>query len=365
MVAGMAESGGGKEHGRQCVTTSFMAAGLANYIGGSHLASGSGLLSALSRNPSCIFQLDEFGAFLKKAINPRAPKHVAEIWDFLTELATSAGSVFLGAEYADQRERPRQDIIEPCCVIHATTVPQTFWEALNPGFLRDGSFARWLLFVSDDPLPRLNTTPADMKAVPPALIDGLQAIAAGAAIPGKVGNLVGVAVATPQPYTVPYDAAAAAMLADLAEAITERQRLHLGSSISALLARCWEHITRIAMIHAISANPAAPVITTASVEWAEQVVAYCTDTMIQDSSRYVSDNDLEQQIKRVLSIIRKAGPKGISRHRLTRITWFLGSERRRDEVLSELRNAELIIQSVRMPGTNSAGGRPVTVFRLA
>ena len=216
----MAESGGGKEHARQCITAAFVAAGLTKYIGGSHLASGSGLLSALARQPSMIFQLDEFGAFLKKAINPRAPKHVAEIWDFLTELATSAGTVFLGAEYADQKEHPRQDIIEPCCVVHATTVPEPFWQALNPGFLRDGSFARWLVFNSDDPLPDFVTTPADLKAVPADLIDGLQAISGGAGSPGTGGNLAGLAIGTPQPYTVPYDAPAAAALDELAHDMT-------------------------------------------------------------------------------------------------------------------------------------------------
>lgn len=360
LVLGMAESGAGKEHARQCVTTAFQAAGLTHYIGGSRLASGSGLLAALSRHPSTIFQLDEFGAWLKKAINPRAPKYVSEIWDFLTELATSAGTVFLGAEYSDQKEHPRQDIIEPCCVIHATTVPEPFWQALNPSFLRDGSFARWLIFVSDDPLPEFITKPLDMKVVPAELIDGFKAVSGGAGSPGSGGNLAGLAIGTPQPYTVPCDAPGAAALDELAHATDEHQRAHLGTAQSALLARVWEHVARVAMIHAISLDPIQPVIGLASVQWAEEIVGYCIDTMIKESNRNVSDNDQEMQTKRVLRIIRQAGAKGISRRSLTRATWFLGNDRRRDEVLAELRNAERIIQSVAQ-----TAGRPTTIFRAA
>ena len=71
-----------------------------------------------------VFQIDEFGKFLANVIDKRrAPKHLSEIWDLFTELATSAGTTFLGAEYADQRERPRQDIVEPCACIHGVSAP--------------------------------------------------------------------------------------------------------------------------------------------------------------------------------------------------------------------------------------------------
>jgi hypothetical protein len=82
--------------------------------------------------------------------------------------------------------------------------------------------------------------------------------------------------------------------------------------------------------------------------------------MIKESSRNVSDNEQEMATKRVLRIIRQAGAKGISRRSLTRATWFLGNDRRRDEVLAELRNAERIIQSVAQ-----TAGRPTTIFRAA
>lgn len=355
-IVGMAESGGGKDHARQCIASTFVAAGLKRFIGGSRLASGAGLLSALGRNPSSLFQLDEFGAFLKLAINPRAPKHVSEIWDYMTELATSAGSIFLGAEYADQRERPRQDIIEPCCVVHATTVPEPFWQALRLGMLRDGSFARWLLFLTDDALPMQNKAQREIKDISPALIEGLQAIAGGG---GATGNLTDLAAGTPQPMIVPYDIEAAIALDELSEIVRQQQLDNIGSVRSALLARVWEHVTRIAMIYAISHDPARPVITLAAVEWSREIVRYCVETMTQDAGRYVSDNEGEATVKRVLEVIRRAGKEGIPRWQLVRKTRFLGSDRRRDEVLTELHASGQLIEV-----TNKTAGRNATVLRM-
>ena len=63
-VVGMAGSGGGKDHARSCIKEAFIAAGLQRYLGGNRIASGSGLLTALYRQPSSLFQIDEFGQFL-------------------------------------------------------------------------------------------------------------------------------------------------------------------------------------------------------------------------------------------------------------------------------------------------------------
>ena len=133
----------------QCVLELFIAARLGNLIGGSRLVSGAGLVATLHREPATLFQVDEFGQFLRLVIDKRkAPKHLAEIWDYLTELTTTAGSTWKGAEYADQSQRPRIDIVQPCCCIHATTVQAVFWSALQSGS-HDRRVVRTLVAVSD------------------------------------------------------------------------------------------------------------------------------------------------------------------------------------------------------------------------
>ena len=264
-VVGMAGSGGGKDHARSCIKEAFIAAGLQRYLGGNRIASGSGLLTALYRQPSSLFQIDEFGQFLGNIVNKRhAPKYLAEIWDLLTELYTSAGGTFFGAEYADQNQRPRQDIAQPCCCVHATTVPESFWAALQEGSMVDGSLARFLVFQTDDDVPDRNRRPKPVSEVPGELIEALQEIAAG--MPGHArGNIAALVegpMIVPEPYPVPM-APDAEQLFDVLDAeLTARQREAIGTNRSAVLARVWENTAKVALIKAVSASPQAPVIRT-------------------------------------------------------------------------------------------------------
>jgi hypothetical protein len=357
MLISMAESGGGKDHARKTLVMAMSKAGLSHMVGGNKIASGSGLLTALVRSPSSIFQLDEFGQFLCNCVDKRrAPKHISDIWDNLTELATSASSLFLGAEYADQKERPRQDIIQPCCVVHATTVPGPFWKALQSGSLFDGSFARWLLFQSDDPIPDRNRRPVQITQVPERLIEGLKAIAAGAE-GWQHGNLARAGASSdPSPYVVPFTDAAQEALDALQDGITARQRLSIGTTRSSLLARVAENIQKLALIKAISSNPANPVIDVAELSWAEEIITYCTETMLRDADRFVADNPAEAELKRVLDVIRGFGPQGCSGHDLCKRTSFLGGNgKRRTEILQELVTAESItVETLKQSGV----GRP-------
>jgi hypothetical protein len=319
------------------------------------------LVSTLVREPATLFQLDEFGKFLRLVIDRRASKHVAEIWDFLTELTTTASSIWKGAEYADQRERPRVDIVQPCCCVHATTVPSAFWSALQSGSMIDGSFARWLLFPSDDPIPPQQARPRDLHDIPPKLVEGLAAIAAGAK-QWNPGNLAqaGGSQTNPNPFIVPYDSVAERRLLDLSEAISEQQRENLGTLRSALLARVWEQIVRLALIYAVSRNPASPVIDVTAVHWADQIVGHCVEVMLRDAERFVSDNEAEAVVKRVVEVIRAAGGGGITRRELTQRTRFLGGDRRREEILEELRSAGQLLERV-----DKSRGRNATRIKLA
>ena len=167
-------------------------AGLADHLGGERIASGAGLITALTRQPASLFQIDEFGKFVANVADKRrAPKHLSEILDLFTELATSAGTTFFGAEYADQKERPRQDIIEPCASIHGVSAPGPFWEALKSGSLQDGSLARFLVFRSDDDIPDRNRRPAPLSDLPAELLAAVQAVAAVGADQPR-GNLAGI-----------------------------------------------------------------------------------------------------------------------------------------------------------------------------
>ena len=342
-VIGLAESGGGKDHARKAIKEMFAQAGFASHLGGERIASGAGLIAALSRQPASLFQIDEFGKFMANVVDKhRAPKHLSEIWDLFTELATSAATTFMGAEYADQKERPRQDIIQPCACVHGVTAPGPFWDSLSTGSLQDGSLARFLVFRSEDDIPDRNRTPRSLRDVPQPLLDALKAVAdVGHSKRGNLAQAGGATIA-PAPMLVQMEPAALAIFDDLDLEMTTRQRAAVGTEQGAVLARVWENTAKVALIKAVSADPNTPVIRERDALWARELVAHCVGTLLQQSERHLADTRIEKHHKRVLEIIRAAGQQGIRRRDLTRKTQFLDL-RVRQEVLQTLVESEQII----------------------
>ena len=346
---GIADSGGGKDHARRCAKRAIYAAGLDRYLGGEDLASSAGLLTSLQRHPARLFQVDEFGQFLKLVLNARAPAHKAAIWSELTKLYTSAAEPYIGAEYADQKARPRVTIEQPCACIWGVTVPGPFWSALEGGALADGSIARFLVFLTDDDYPERNETPAVMDP-PTDLVAALQGIARG--VPGHShGGNIADAMESSAPihaYTVPLSPAADAAMARVRREATDLLRSHRGTHATALFGRYAENTAKLAMIAAVSRAPARPITEAADVTWASSLVEHCVGTLLREAERLVSDNNTEANHKRVLEIIRAAGE--ISRNALVRKTQFL-SKREREEIFDALVEAELVSRSMKPTGT--------------
>lgn len=352
---GIADSGGGKDHARRCVKRAIYAAGLDRYLGGEDLASSAGLLTSLQRHPARLFQVDEFGQFLKLVLSQRAPAHKAAIWSELTKLYTSAAEPYIGAEYADQKARPRVTIEQPCACIWGVTVPGPFWSALEGGALADGSIARFLVFLTDDDYPERNEAPAPMDP-PVALVSALQAIARG--VPGHShGGNIADAMESSAPihaYTVPLTADAEAAMARVRREATDLLRSHRGTYATALFGRYAENTAKLAMIAAVSRDPARPVTEAEDVTWASAVVEHCIGTLLREADRRVADNDTEAKHKRLLEIIRDGGRQ--SRSDVTRRSQFL-SRREREEILASLLEAGLVVAE-QEPGTT----KPTTFY---
>jgi len=346
---GIADSGGGKDHARRCAKRAIYAAGLDRYLGGEDLASSAGLLTSLQRHPARLFQVDEFGQFLKLVLNARAPAHKAAIWSELTKLYTSAAEPYIGAEYADQKARPRVTIEQPCACIWGVTVPGPFWSALEGGALADGSIARFLVFLTDDDYPERNETPAAMDP-PTDLVAALQGIARGVLGHSHGGNIADAmeSSAPIHAYTVPLSPAANAAMARVRREATDLLRSHRGTHATALFGRYAENTAKLAMIAAVSRAPARPITEAEDVTWASALVEHCVGTLLREAERLVSDNNTEANHKRVLEIIRAAGE--ISRNALVRKTQFL-SKREREEIFDALVEAELVSRSMKPTGT--------------
>jgi hypothetical protein len=357
-VIGIADSGAGKNAAREVINLAFSEAGLGDYLGGNKIASGSGLLSAAFRHPAILFQQDEFGMFLSGvADRKKAPRYLTEILDHLTELYTSASGVFLGIEYADQKERPRRDIVQPCVCIHATTTPGHFWAALQSSNAIDGSLARFLMFESAESYPdaQMSTQPE----ISQDLIKALQAIAWPGQADGKnLASHMGAGDMKPaRIITVPFDDEANAAMKALDEEITDRLRSAAGTHYTSIMARQWEHTARLAMIRAVSRDTRDARVNANDVKWADLVVQRSVDLLCSGIEQHVADNAEEAKTKRTIEIIRSAGEEGITKSQLFRRTHFL-NPRDREAILKALVESEEISSEIRAGVT-----KPTTIYR--
>ena len=321
-VVGLADSGAGKDHARGIIDKIFSEnLGEAQRLGGDKIASGAGLLSAIKRCASILFQIDEFGAVLQGIANrQKAPQHLAEILHYLTQLFTTSNGTFRGIEYANQKERPREEIVNPCLSIYGTTVPSNFWKALESNSAVDGSLARFIVCESALNYPDIQN-PVE-KEPPFELIDLLKRISAS--IGGVGGHLHGTL--TPELMTVAYSDEATKMIRDLQVETLNRQRTLEGTQYTAFVARRMELIIKVAMIQAIGLNPENPVIGIEDVNFGMNIVDPSIKLMIDGVERYVADNIAEGYAKRVIEILRKA-PNGLSKSELYHKTHFLGRDR--------------------------------------
>jgi len=360
-IVGVADSGSGKNHSREVINDLFLAAGLVDHLGGNKIASGAGLLTAVHRQPAILFQIDEFGMFLSAAADRRrSPHHITAILDNMTELYTAAGSIFLGAEYANRDgHNERRDINQPCLCVYGTTTPVRFWSALEGANVVDGSLARFIILPTEDDYPEEN--PGSGLRVPPAsLVDGLRLIASGGG--RQTGNLAG-RTAGPEtavdPMVVPMHDAAREAFGALGREITQELREARGTAFTAILARIGENAQKLALIRAVGIDPVAPTISGEDADWAIGLVRHYALRTMTAVERHVADNEIERNHKRILEIIRSAGGDGLGKSDLVRRTQFI-DKRQRDEILVTLIEGGLVTMAMRSSST-----RPGVCYRAA
>lgn len=360
-IVGVADSGSGKNHSREVINDLFLAAGLVDHLGGNKIASGAGLLTAVHRQPAILFQIDEFGMFLSAAADRRrSPHHITAILDNMTELYTAAGSIFLGAEYANRDgHNERRDINQPCLCVYGTTTPVRFWSALEGANVIDGSLARFIILPTEDDYPEEN--PGSGLRVPPAsLVDGLRLIASGGG--RQTGNLAG-RTAGPEtavdPMVVPMQDTAREAFGTLGREITTELRAARGTAFTAILARIGENAQKLALIRAVGINPVAPTISGEDADWAIGLVRHYALRTMTAVERHVADNEIERNHKRILEIIRSAGGNGLGKSDLVRRTQFI-DKRQRDEILVTLIECGLVTMAMRSSST-----RPGVCYRAA
>jgi len=363
-VAGLAESGGGKDHAIEVVRRAIDVADLGHYMGGESIASGRAVLSSVEAHPARLFQIDELGYFLSTVTGPKAPSHKAEIWSELLKLYSRAKGIYRGTEYANRKENPRIDINQPCVCFYGTSTPATFWKALEGGALIDGSLARFLVFRAENDRPDRNKQAGIFKPSD-ELLEGLRTIAGGVGERVQGGNL-------PQAHVARMTATddAEAYIVTMTPGATKRREKNqdledewaesvMGTPFASIINRLCENAEKLALVRAVSRKPERPEITELDMAWGWDLSAHCASSLMREGGHHIADTEFESRCNKALAIVRAAGSCTV--RDLFRRGLKLPARETRD-LLDTLVQAGMLTVSQAKP---NGAGRPTTIYTAA
>jgi len=331
-------TGCGKNHARSCIKKILAAADLEDNLGGEELASGQSILSRASSTPNVLFQLDEFGMFMKSVQSPNSGSHLASILSILMKLFSSAGDIYVGTEYANHDKRPRVTIEYPCIGVHATSTGETFYDALESKHVLSGYLNR--LLVVETPIDRPERNRKKVNRDIPHVILEWCSVAANPAGAGR-GNLSGVNPATP--LMVVKTADAATMFDQYDERIDVAIRETSGSGLDSLYNRAWEHADKVALVLAVAENPVEPVVKKEHAEFAIAFVDWSIACLVHQVNARVADSPFEARTKECLRAIAKSGERGMTEREMGRHGAFAKlTPKERLEALTALNDAEQV-----------------------
>ncbi|QDP46547.1 MAG: putative bifunctional DNA primase/polymerase [Prokaryotic dsDNA virus sp.] len=331
-------TGCGKNHARSCIKKILSHADLKDNLGGEELASGQSILSRASETPNVLFQLDEFGLFMKSVQNPNAGSHLASILSILMKLFSSAGDIYVGTEYANNHKRPRVTIEYPCINVHATSTGETFYDALESKHVLSGYLNRLLVVETDVDRPPRNRKKVN-REIPHPIIEWCH-IASNPSGSGS-GNLLGVNPATP--LMVVKTQEASRMFDEYDDKIDIAIRETSGTGLDSLYNRAWEHADKVALVLAVAENPVEPVVEKRHAEFAIAFVDWSIECLVHQVNARVADSPFESRTKECLRAIANAGERGMTEREMGRHGAFAKlTPKERLEALTALSDAEQV-----------------------
>lgn len=351
-MATIAPSGFGKDHPGSCINSLAAACGLDRFLGPARFMSSSGLRETLMEQPSVLCILDEFGGFLRQIDGPKVGTHNEMIRVDLLQLFSRAKDFYAGAAYAASRA---VRLYNPNLVISGMSTPSDFWSAVDSARTYDGFLARFLIFNITSKKPALTTPTTDEAKPPKHLIEASQDLYR--AVYGS-GNLSGSLSSGANKFM----AKRVDVTEDATNAVnafyerTQAAKIAGEDQRESFLDRAAEHAWKLALTVAVGVNPNTPVISLPIMQWGIDLAWLATCSMICEAEARIADNERQRTFKRIVEIIRKSGPEGISLSRIAKRLAGGVPLALRDEILRDAQQGGAIRLQRSQP--TAVGGRP-------
>lgn len=299
-ILSLAASGTGKQHPRGVNVSLAALKGFASEMG-DYFASGEGLEDSFLSSPCMFYQVDECDT-LFNTVNMKDTR-AEMISSMLLRLYSESSTAHIMRKKAMQRGQAAtsSSILQPHLTFLGTAVPKFFYSALSERVMANGLLARCLVLEAGD-RGRANEN-AVSEDFPERVLSDVAALI-------RIGHENALFSEFPQPRVVPMEADAKLLLRDVraeADDLYAKFEKTGDEAALALWARAGEKVAKFALVHAVSENVEAPVITRAAVSWARRLVFHATRRMLFQARVYTYDGEFDKLTKRVMQHIRKKG----------------------------------------------------------
>lgn len=295
-LLGLGHSASGKDWPRKINVRIAHEVGLAHCVG-DRFASGEGVQDALLMNPNMLFQSDEIDGMLQ-VINKAKDARYENIMGTLLTLHSSSNSVFPMRPKAGRQSAGAVD--QPNLVLFGTAIPNHYYGALSERMLTNGFFARMLVLESGR---RSKGQEPRIVSLPPRIVATAKWWADFRPGTGNLENWHPIPVVVEHTGEARDGLVEARQGAEVEYAAAESRHDAVGTTV---WGRVSEHIRKLALIHAVSTNHAAPRIEKAAIEWASRIVMHQTRRMLFMAAQHVSDNPFEAECLRLMQKLREA-----------------------------------------------------------
>ena len=287
-------------------------------------ASAEGLEDALLIRPCSFFQVDEVDT-LFASLAEHGDSAMEKIYGALLQFATSADTTFAMRKKAIQQtggtagkfDKVRaRGIREPHLTLLGTAIPKYLFSAVSERALENGLLSRCLVIEAGE---RGNAGDPHFEPFKPELLDMARQFVAHGGFDGLDLEKLDEA---PPPYVEPYTVSETEA-ADLARvAVTEQCEIlyHTAKTTAekALWTRGAEKTSKLALLYALSENPAEPIISEVAVAWGWRVVEHLTRRLLFQASIYVHDNEFDALRQKALRYLRDYGGGSLNHGQLLR-----------------------------------------------
>ncbi len=295
-LLGLAYASSGKEFPRKVNAAVLQAIDHTQKLGES-FASGEGLQDSLFDHPCMLFQTDEIDGLLQSINKATDARHENIMGMLLKMYSTGAGF------YPMRRKAGQKNpgvIQQPCLVIYGTAIPNHFYAALSERMLTNGFFARTIIVDASTRGP--GQEPGDFTPTPRILET---ATYWANYQPGK-GNLENF---FPIPKIVEHTDEALSLLIDARFAcdVEYKKAEGKGDTVGTTVwGRTSEHIRKLSLIYAISANHREPSIDAHAARWSIDFAMHQTRRMLFMAQDHVAANPFHAECLKLMQKLRDA-----------------------------------------------------------